>query len=112
MAEQKESGKDTYGSVDDVPDIEFDSRDIYCLEGCYNLGRLLPSQTEKLAAQRIRQLLNPKRPMMDREAAAKRLTLLPSFTHIDIINLMEQHSKRVLGVKLYEVLIKGCMYGK
>ena len=63
MAEQKESGQETYGAVEDIPDTEFDSRDIYCLEGCYDLVRLLPSQTQKLAAQRIRQLLNPKRPM-------------------------------------------------
>ena len=111
MMEQKESGQEKYSSVDDIPDIEFDHRDIYCLEGCYDLVRLLPSQTQKLAAQRIRQMLNPKRPMMDRDAAAKRLTLLPSFTYVDIINLLDTYPKKVLGVKLSETLIKGCMYG-
>ncbi|ETO01789.1 hypothetical protein RFI_35650, partial [Reticulomyxa filosa] len=78
----------------------FDHRDIFVLEACYDLNRLLSTQIEKLAKQRIQQLLNNKRPMSERETAAKRLTLLPSFTYSDIVEFLSEHKPKELEVKI------------
>ncbi|ETO15753.1 hypothetical protein RFI_21613, partial [Reticulomyxa filosa] len=95
----------------DIDARAFDHKDLFVLEVCYNLNRLLPEQVDKLAQQRIRQLLNNKRPMTERETAAKRLTLLPGTTYTDIANLLSKYKSKELGVKVTEALIKGVMYG-
>ncbi|ETO04451.1 hypothetical protein RFI_32946, partial [Reticulomyxa filosa] len=109
--EMKQIAKVDEIKSDEIDILEFDHRDIFVLEACYDLNRLLPTQIEKLAKQRIRQLLNNKRPMSERETAAKRLTLLPSFTYSDIVEFLSEHKPKELGVKITEALIKGVMYG-
>ncbi|ETO00057.1 hypothetical protein RFI_37402, partial [Reticulomyxa filosa] len=83
---------------DEIDILKFDHSNIFVLEACYDLESLAANPNREIGkAQRIRQLLNNKRPMSERETAAKRLTLQPSFTYPDIVEFLSEHKHKELG---------------
>src|SRR5205814_1066096 len=63
--------------------------DYFMLPACFGMHRLLPRQSEALAAQRVATIMNPNRDLPSRVKAMIMYTLLPTVTYADIVDFIE-----------------------
>ncbi len=65
-----------------------DNRDLFCLEACYGLTRLLPRQIARLGDAYLAMFDNRDRPMPERVNAAMRWTLMTTTTYAEIVRYL------------------------